>query len=62
MHISRTPSWPNAEAAKHAWNEIRVSDAASGDKAKAREAYKRCMRKCFAESGIVQALRNRSVR
>lgn len=50
--LTETPSWPQAVAAKEAWNTIRATGASAEDKQAASDAYKAAMRACIVEAGL----------
>jgi hypothetical protein len=53
--LQETPSWPQAQAAKDAWNAIRVTDASAEAKQAAGETFKAAMCVCLAEAGLIPA-------
>ena len=51
--ITLTPSWPAAQEAKAAWNNIRVSDADAKAKEAAADTYRQLMRRAVREADLL---------
>ncbi len=54
-HPTMTPSWPQATAAKAAYDAVRKNSKSTDQQRKAAHAaYQAAMRKCLQEAGLVR--------